>query len=121
MPVIKSAIKKLRKDRKREGENRVLRAKLDVAIRQAKKASSTPGKSGSKVKEAYSIIDRAVKRNIIHKNKAARIKSSLAKLASPESSRKAKLSKQDAQATPKKANSKTLTNKTKSKPAKSAK
>lgn len=73
MPVIKSAIKKLRKDRKREKENDARRRSLEWAIRQARK-------SPSKINAAYSAIDKAVKRNILHKNKAARIKSSLAKL-----------------------------------------
>jgi len=77
VPVIKSAIKKLRKDRKREKENDARRRSLERAIRLARK-------SPSKINAAYSAIDRAVKRNIIHKNKAARIKSSLAKLEKPK-------------------------------------
>ena len=83
MPVIKSAIKKLRKDRKREKENEKLRTALERAIRQAKM-------SPSKTNAAYSAIDRAVKRNIIHKNKAARIKSSLSKLSRPRPVKAAK-------------------------------
>lgn len=83
MPVIKSAIKKLRKDRKREKENDARRRSLEWAIRQARKSPSTPIKSGSKINAAYQALDQAVKRNIIHKNKAARIKASLAKLARP--------------------------------------
>lgn len=81
MPIIKSAIKKLRKDRKREKENDARKAALESAIRIARK-------SGSKINEAYSVIDRAVKRNIIHKNRAARIKASLSKLARPSPSKK---------------------------------
>jgi len=77
VPVIKSAIKKLRKDRKREKENDARRRSLEWTIRQARK-------SPSKINAAYSAIDKAVKRNIIHKNKAARIKSSLAKLGKPK-------------------------------------
>lgn len=77
MPVIKSAIKKLRKDRKREKENDARRRSLEWTIRQARK-------SPSKINSAYQALDRAVKRNIIHKNKAARIKSSLAKLGKPK-------------------------------------
>lgn len=80
MPIIKSAIKKLRKDRKRERENDARRRSLERAIRLARKSPSTPIKSGSKINAAYSAIDKAVKRNIIHKNKAARIKSSLVRL-----------------------------------------
>ncbi len=76
MPVIKSAIKKLRRDRKREKENDLFRKNLDKALRSARKQ-----KTASKVKEAVSIVDKAVKKNLLHKNKAARIKSSLAKLS----------------------------------------
>src|SRR3990167_6037005 len=86
MPVIKSAIKKLRKDRKREKENDTLRAKLERAIRTARK-------SPAKTNEAYSVIDRAVKRHIIHQNKAARLKYPLSKLVHPERSRGAKPAK----------------------------
>ena len=82
MPVIKSAIKKLRKDRKREKVNDAQRAALESAIRKARK-------SPSKINAAFSAIDRAVKKNIIHKNKAARIKSSLSKLSKPQRSREA--------------------------------
>lgn len=75
MPVIKSAIKKLRKDRKREGLNNDFRKKLAEVIKTAKKT-----KTPSALKEAYSMLDRAAKNHVIHKNKAARTKSSLAKL-----------------------------------------
>lgn len=76
MPVIKSAIKKLRKDKRHEKENNKFRNKLDKAIREAKKL-----KSAKSVNAAFSLIDRGTKKNILHKNRAARLKSSLAKLA----------------------------------------
>lgn len=78
MPVIKSAIKKLRKDISREKRNDVFRAELDKLIKAAKKT-----KTSKSVSAAVSIIDRAVKKNIIHKNRAARFKSQLTKLAKP--------------------------------------
>jgi len=80
MPVIKSAIKKLRKDRKRERVNDEFRTNLDRAVRAAKKQ-----KTAKTVSSAVSIIDKAVKKNVMHKNKAARIKSALSKLAKPAS------------------------------------
>ena len=85
MPVIKSAIKKLRRDKKREKENDWFRRKLDMAVRIAKKQ-----KSAKTTASAFSIVDRAVKKNLMHKNRAARIKSSLAKLARPQGTSKAK-------------------------------
>ncbi len=78
MPVIKSAIKKLRKDVKRTKQNDDFRRKLDMALRNAKKT-----KSPKAVAEAGSLVDKAVKKNLMHKNKAARVKSSLSKLAKP--------------------------------------
>ena len=75
MPVIKSAKKKLRKDRKREIVNKKLKNLLKKNIKLAEKNPSE-----ANVKKAVKIIDKTAKKNIIHKNKAARIKSKLAKL-----------------------------------------
>ena len=75
MPVIKSAIKKLRQDKKREKQNDELRSALKKALRVAKKA-----KSGKSVATAISTVDKAAKHKIIHTNKAARLKSRIAKL-----------------------------------------
>ena len=75
MPVIKSAKKKLRKDRKRELQNKVLRNLFKKTVKQAEKNPSV-----ANITKAVKIIDKIAKKNIIHKNKAARIKSKLAKL-----------------------------------------
>lgn len=75
MPVIKSAIKKLRKDRKREKVNDVFREAMDKAIKAAKK---TPTQKTASL--AFSVIDKAVKNHLLHKNKAARMKSGITKL-----------------------------------------
>lgn len=75
MPVIKSAIKKLRKDKKREKENNAFRNNVEQAIKKAKK-----GKTVKLVSEAFSLLDKSVKKNLLHKNKAARVKSALSKL-----------------------------------------
>lgn len=75
MPIIKSAKKALRQSKRKKLVNdRVLRQ----ARRVVKKArtSATP----DLIKKAYSALDRAVKKNVIHKNKASRLKSRLAKL-----------------------------------------
>lgn len=79
MPVIKSAIKKLRKDRKREKQNDVIRASIKSAISRAKK-----DKKPESVREAIVLVDKATKKNILHKNKASRVKSSLTKIALPK-------------------------------------
>ena len=83
MPVIKSAIKKLRQDRKREKKNDALRAALKLTVAKAKKS-----KNGKAVAEAVSVVDKAAKNKIIHSNKAARLKSTLTKVAKPVSAKK---------------------------------
>lgn len=74
MPVTKQARKKLRKDKKREVKNDALRAQYKSAVKKAKK-SPTP----KNVSEASKIIDKAAGKNIIHANKAARLKSRITK------------------------------------------
>jgi small subunit ribosomal protein S20 len=86
MPVIKSAKKKLRQDVKREKVNDLLRKTLKDAIKGAQKS-----KTAEKIKKAVVLTDKAVKKNLIHKNKAARIKSSLSKLAKPTAKTKTEI------------------------------
>lgn len=76
MPVIKSAKKKLRQDRKRTELNKKLEDLFKKLIKQAKNSPTEKN-----IKMAISAVDKAAKKNIIHKNKAARLKSSLSKLA----------------------------------------
>jgi len=75
MPVTKSAIKKLRKDRKRTARNALFKKQVKQAVKNAKRQ-----KTVDLVKEAISLIDKAAKKNIFHKNKAARLKSKLSRL-----------------------------------------
>jgi small subunit ribosomal protein S20 len=75
MPVIKSAKKKLRVDKKRESANKKMRANIDFVIKKAQKRA-TP----ENIKIAFKAIDKGVKKDIFHKNKAAHIKSRLSKL-----------------------------------------
>lgn len=74
MPVIKSAIKKLKQDKKHEKSNKKIEKKMGETIKKAGRS-----KSEKTVASAFSAIDKAVKANIIHKNKAARLKSRLVK------------------------------------------
>jgi len=76
MPVIKSARKKLRQDKKRTALNKKLEDLFEKLAKQAKKSPTEKN-----VKMAISAVDKAAKKNIIHKNKAARLKSSLSKLS----------------------------------------
>jgi small subunit ribosomal protein S20 len=82
MPLLKNAKKKLRQDKVRAAQNR----KKKAAFKEHLKAAKTK-KTKAAVSQAYSSIDKAAKQNIIHKNKAARLKSSLAKaIAAPTKS-----------------------------------
>lgn len=74
MPVIKSAIKKQRQDKKREKQNDNFRAALKDSLNKAQKT-----KTKKEVERATSLVDKAVKKHLMHKNKAARIKSRLSK------------------------------------------
>lgn len=77
MPVIRSAIKKVRKDKVRTARNKKRELALKAAI---KKARST--KSAKDLQTVYSTLDKAAKVGLIHKNKSARLKSRLSKLIS---------------------------------------
>jgi small subunit ribosomal protein S20 len=74
MPVLKHARKKLRQDKKRTLRNKRVRELYKSFVKKAK-ANPTP----EALAQAFSSIDKAAKQNIIHENKAARLKSSLTK------------------------------------------
>lgn len=76
MPVIKSAKKKLRQDKKRTEKNELIESSLKIAIKKAKKAPTE-----TNVRKATSLADKAAKKHVIHSNKASRIKSSLSRLS----------------------------------------
>lgn len=75
MPIIRSAKKKLRADKKRGKFNKRLTNILNSSIKKAKKLASPKN-----ITDAISVVDKSAKKNIIHKNKAARLKSKLSKL-----------------------------------------
>ena len=70
MPITKSAKKSLRASRTKETQNQKRRAELEKAFQLVNKDN---------VSEAISLIDKAAKTGVIAKNKAARLKSRLAK------------------------------------------
>ena len=75
MPILKSAIKKLKQSKKKRDHNRTIRAGIKVLLDSFKK-KPTPGAFSKLV----SALDKAAKKNLIHRNKAARLKSRLSKL-----------------------------------------
>ncbi len=88
MPVTKTAKRALRASKRKKNINTQILGKLEVAIRAAKKA-----RTAQKIAKVFSLADRASKKGLIHKNKAARIKHSLAKLLSKQKGSKASPSK----------------------------
>lgn len=73
MPITKSAKKALRQSASR----RILNDARKKAMREAvKKARKTPALET--LAAAYQMLDKAAKNNVIHKNRAARLKSRLA-------------------------------------------
>lgn len=78
MPNIKSAKKKLKQDAKREQSNMSYKKTVKKTVK--KMSTIKKGKSaGKEMSTAYSVIDKAVKKGVIHKNKAARLKSRISK------------------------------------------
>lgn len=78
MPVTKTAKRALRSAKRKEIINKQIRTNFEVATRFAIKS-----KTRKNILKAISLSDRAAKKNIIHKNKAARIKRSLTNLLPP--------------------------------------
>jgi small subunit ribosomal protein S20 len=76
MPITKSAKKALRRDRRRQTINLRTKKRLREAL---KKANLKP--TAININKVQSLADRAAKKRVIHKNKAARLKSTLAKIA----------------------------------------
>lgn len=76
MPIIKSAIKRVKQAAARNERNVATKR----AIKQAVKAFEAKP-SAETLSKAQSEIDKAVKKNLIHKNTAARRKANLAKAA----------------------------------------
>jgi small subunit ribosomal protein S20 len=74
MPIIKSAIKKQRQDAKRTSSNKRYDHEFKKALRDVKKGTA------KSLEDVYSKIDKAAKKNVIHKKKASRLKSLASRL-----------------------------------------
>ena len=104
MPIIKSAKKRVRQNAVKKVRNekfkRSLREEiktLDKAIADGKKAEAA-----KQLPKVYSAIDTALKKNLIHKNKAARKKSQLNSRVKALVGAKSTVAKPSAKATAKK-------------------
>ena len=82
MPNIKSVIKDVSRSRQRHARNVAAKSQIKTVVKRARvaiEANQTAETVDNLVRTAASIVDRAVKRGIIHKNQAARRKSRLQK------------------------------------------
>lgn len=75
MPVTKQAIKKVRQDKRKTTQNSIVKKNYKRAVSDFRKKPETAKLSG-----VYKALDTAAKTNVIHKNKAARLKSRLSKM-----------------------------------------
>lgn len=78
MPRIKSAKKRLRQTKSATERNRAQRSQLRTAIKKVRSAG-TPAEAAAAYKTAAAMLDRAGRKNLIHRNVASRTKSRLAK------------------------------------------
>mgnify|MGYP006195806199 CR=1 FL=1 len=74
----KSALKRIRQDRKKNLHNRYFAKTMRNAIVALRKTEDAKEASG-KLPTVISMIDRLEKRNVIHKSKASNLKSKLTK------------------------------------------
>ena len=79
MPRIKSAKKRHRQTKVRTAKNKAQRSTLRNAVKKVKTAASAADAEAA-FQEAQALVDRAGRKNLVHKNAAARTKSRLAKL-----------------------------------------
>jgi small subunit ribosomal protein S20 len=75
MPILKNAKKALRVSKRKYAINQRVRSRLKTFTDKVKKT-----KAIADLPAAYSAIDKAVKKNLIHQNKAARLKAKVSKM-----------------------------------------
>ena len=82
MPIIESAKKRVRTSEKKEKVNRKWKDKVKNAIKDFEDLieKNKVEEAREQLNETKSILDKAVKNNILHKNNAARKKSRLTKM-----------------------------------------
>ena len=78
----KSALKRWRQNEAHRARNKGVRTAARTAVRRAHEAVAAPeADAAAAIREAASILDRAAKRNVVHKNAASRHKSRLMRQA----------------------------------------
>ena len=79
MPTHKSAEKALRQSITRNLRNKAVKSKVRTTIKKVETARDQT-QAKELLKQTFSLLDKAVKRNVIHFNQASRTKSRLTKL-----------------------------------------
>ncbi|HEX4715427.1 MAG TPA: 30S ribosomal protein S20 [Ktedonobacteraceae bacterium] len=79
MPNNASAEKRMRQEKKRRAQNRVVKSIVKTNVTKARQALVSGVESETAVRAAVSELDRAAKKGVIHRNNAARRKSRLMK------------------------------------------
>ncbi len=79
MPRIKSAKKALRGSLRKRGKNIERKKALKLSVKTFKKAAKGTKESAAALSQAYKKIDKSAKVGLIKKNKANRMKASLAR------------------------------------------
>lgn len=112
MPIIKSAKKRVRVASKATARNVKTKRSLKKAIKAVHSAITGGAKDTKKeIQKAQSELDKAAKKNVIHKNKAARKKSQLAKASKKAAGASKNTPKKAAKTAAKKATPKAATKK----------
>lgn len=107
MPITKSAKKALKVSKRRQAENLLMKQEIKNRVKGLKLSVTAKNKDiTSELSLAYSALDKAAKKHLIHKNKASRLKSRLTKAATKaelatDSKIKEKVSKPATKAKPK--------------------
>ncbi len=78
-----STKKRLRQSKKAQARNKANKTRLKSQLKKVRSIGASGDKAGAakSLPETYSIIDKAVKKGVLHKNAAARHKARLSRLA----------------------------------------
>lgn len=80
MANLRSALRDIKKSRKRAARNQSVRSAIKTFVKKTRAAiSSGDENAGELIQQTSALVDKAAKRNIIHKNAANRRKSRLAR------------------------------------------
>lgn len=90
MPQRRAAKKDLRQNKKRHQRNRAVKRSIKNALKKLRKSleGDNSKERTTALRKVSKLLDKAVTKNIIHKNKAANKKSSLAKLVNSPTKKK---------------------------------